>query len=197
MNIAVLYEESGEVRRAALARGHNAVSVDLLPASDGEKNRHFQMDVWEFLRGAPEWDFIFAFPPCTFLCSSGLHWNKRRPGRQALTDAALADVSALLNYPCEKIVLENPIGCISSQIRPPSQIIQPWQFGHPESKSTCLWLKGVQPLQPTNILPLPACGHWENQTPSRQNKLAPGPERARLRAKTYSGIAAAMAAQWL
>ena len=94
------------------------------------------------------------------------------------------------------MALENPIGCISTRIRKPDQTIQPWQFGHAESKATCLWLKGLPPLQPTNIVPKPACGHWENQTPSGQNKLGPSEDRWKIRSTTYQGIALAMAAQW-
>jgi hypothetical protein len=97
---------------------------------------------------------------------------------------------------CPRIALENPIGCISSRIRKPDQIIHPWQFGHPESKTTCLWLKGLPPLIPTNILTKPESGRWENQTPSGQNKLGPSKDRWKIRSKTYQGIADAMAAQW-
>jgi hypothetical protein len=109
---------------------------------------------------------------------------------------ALEFVAVLLNAPIPKIALENPVSIISSKIRRPDQIIQPWQFGHPESKATCLWLKGLPLLEPTKILPKPASGRWENQTPSGQNKLGPSADRWKIRSKTYSGIAAAMAAQW-
>jgi hypothetical protein len=142
------------------------------------------------------WDLLIAHPPCTYLCSSGLHWNKRRPERAALTEDALQFVDTLLKAPIAKIALENPIGCISSRIRKPEQIIQPWQFGHPESKSTCIWLKGLPPLIPTEIVSKPLSGHWENQTPSGQNKLGPSEDRWKIRSLTYQGIADAMAAQW-
>lgn len=139
---------------------------------------------------------MIAHPPCTYLCSSGLHWNKRRPERAAQTEAAIEFVCTLLDAPIPHIALENPIGCLSSRVRKPDQIIQPWQFGHPESKSTCLWLKDLPKLSPTNVLSLPASGRWENQTPSGQNKLGPGKDRWKLRSLTYPGIAQAMAAQW-
>jgi site-specific DNA-cytosine methylase len=142
-----------------------------------------------------DWDLMIAHPPCTHLAVSGARYfaAKRADGRQ---QAALDFVRALLDAPIPRIALENPVSIISSQIRKPDQIIQPWQFGHPESKSTCLWLKGLSNLVPTNILPLPASGYWANQTPSGQNKLGPSPERAMLRAKTYQGVADAMADQW-
>lgn len=145
---------------------------------------------------APNWDLMVAHPPCTYLCSSGLHWNKRRPERAKQTEEALEFVRLLLDAPIPAIALENPIGCISTRIRPPSQTIQPWQFGHPESKSTCLWLKGIPALVPTDICPKPDCGYWENQTPSGQNKLAPSEDRWKIRSATYPGIASAMAQQW-
>jgi hypothetical protein len=151
---------------------------------------------------------------------SGLHWNTRRPGRAELTEKALEFVRKLMAVPFP-YALENPIGCISSRIRKPDQIIQPWQFGHDASKATCLWLKGLPPLEPTKIIApkITCCGKvlpdevgkygcpncngegrkhrvWANQTPSGQNKLGPSPERAMLRAKTYQGIADAMAEQW-
>jgi len=144
----------------------------------------------------PQWDLMIAHPPCTYLCSSGLHWNKRREGRAQLTEEALDFVRLLLDAPIAKIALENPIGCISTRIRRPEQIIQPWQFGHPESKSTCLWLKGLPLLIPSNVLEKPASGRWANQTASGQNKLAPSEDRWAIRSETYLGIAEAMADQW-
>lgn len=144
----------------------------------------------------PGWDLMIAHPPCTYLCSSGLHWNTRRPERAAQTDQALDFVRLLLDAPIPHIALENPIGCISTKIKPPTQTIQPWQFGHPESKATCLWLKGLPPLEHTEVLTKPDSGHWENQTPSGQNRLAPSPDRWKVRSATYPGIADAMAQQW-
>lgn len=116
--------------------------------------------------------------------------------RERETEKALRFVKLLLDAPIQRIALENPIGCISSRIRQPDQIIQPWQFGHPESKATCLWLKGLPPLKPTKVLKKPKCGHWENQTASGQNKLPPSADRWKIRSATYAGIAAAMAQQW-
>lgn len=142
------------------------------------------------------WDLLIAHPPCTYLAVSGLHWNTRRPERSGQTDAALEFVRYLMDAPIPRIAIENPVGCISTRIRKPDQIIQPWQFGHPESKRTCLWLKNLPPLVHTDVLPLPASGRWNNQTPSGQNKLGPSPDRARLRSITYAGIAQAFAEQW-
>jgi hypothetical protein len=136
---------------------------------------------------------MIAFPPCTHLASSGARWFKDKEREQA---EAIGFFMALARAPIEKICIENPIGIMSTRFRKPDQIIQPWMFGHPESKSTCLWLRGLPELQPTNILSKPASGRWENQTPSGQNKLGPSPDRWKLRSKTYEGIAKAMAEQW-
>lgn len=186
-------EFSGAVRQAFRDAGHKAWSCDLLPAEDGSPF-HLQRDVREILDDG--WELMVAHPPCTYLCSSGLHWNTRRPGRALLTQDALKFVRQLLDAPIPMIAMENPIGCISSRIRKPDQIIQPWQFGHPESKTTCLWLKGLAPLVATNILPKPTSGRWANQIASGQNKLGPSPDRWKLRSATYFGIAKAMANQW-
>jgi len=144
----------------------------------------------------PNWDLMIAHPPCTYLCSSGLHWNKRVPGRVAKTEDALDFVRFLMNAPIHRIAIENPVGCISSRIRKPDQIIQPWMFGHPESKSTCLWLKNLPKLVPTKVVTKPSNGRWENQTPSGQNKLGPSDKRWKIRSETYEGIAQAFADQW-
>jgi site-specific DNA-cytosine methylase len=138
-------------------------------------------------------DLMVAHPPCTHLAVSGARWFKDKQEEQS---KALDFVRLLLSAPIDKIALENPISIISSRIRKPNQIIQPWQFGHPESKSTCLWLKNLPALVPTNILPLPENGRWNNQTPSGQNKLGPSEDRWKLRSATYKGIAQAMAQQW-
>jgi hypothetical protein len=146
-----------------------------------------------------DWDLMIAHPPCTYLCSSGLHWNKRRLERAQQTEAALDFVRQLLDAPIARIALENPIGCISTRIRKPDQTIQPWQFGHDASKATCLWLKGLPPLMPTNqIAPRLVNGRkrWGNQTDSGQNKLPPSADRWKIRSETYKGIADAMANQW-
>ena len=192
MRVLVACEYSGRVRDAFIAKGHDAVSCDLLPTD--VPGPHYQGDVRDLL--VQRWDLLIAFPPCTYLCSSGLHWNKRVPGRAAKTQDALDFVRLLLNAPIERIALENPVGCISTQVRKPDQVIQPWQFGHPESKTTCLWLKGLRRLVPTKVLDKPASGRWENQTASGQNRLGPSEDRWKLRSLTYFGIAQAMADQW-
>ena len=195
LRILVACEHSGAVRDAFTRLGHHAWSCDLLPAET--EGLHHQGDVRDLLDGrTPEWDLIVAHPPCTYLCSSGLHWNTRRPERVAQTEEALEFVRTLMAAPCRSIAIENPVGCISTRIRKPDQIIQPWQFGHPESKATCLWLQNLPALKPTNRLPLPASGRWANQTASGQNKLGPSPDRWKIRSATYQGIADAMAAQW-
>lgn len=166
------------------------------PTQDGLEYKETENGLFARPIDNPNWDLMVAHPPCTYLCSSGLHWNKRRLGRAAQTEEALTFVKLLLDAPIKRIALENPVGCISTRIRPPTQTIQPWQFGHAESKATCLWLKGLNPLMPTNILQKPSCGYWENQCPGGQNKLPPSKDRWRIRSATYSGIAEAMAAQW-
>lgn len=191
--ILVGCEFSGVVAAAFRAQGHEAYSCDLL---DGEiPDWHIKDDVLEVLTQYP-WALAILHPPCTYLCSSGLHWNKRRPGRERETEKSLEFVRTLLSAPVPRIALENPIGCISSKIRKPDQIVQPWQFGHPESKSTCLWLKDLPLLKPTDVLVKPASGRWANQTPTGQNNLGPSEDRWAERSRTYQGIADAMAAQW-
>lgn len=193
MRCLIACEYSGTVRDAFRRRGHDAVSCDLLP-SESEGPHHIG-DVRELL--AQSWDILIAFPPCTYLCSSGMHWTRRGKRDPQLTEDALGFVNLLLTAPVERISLENPVGAISTRIRKPDCIIQPWQFGHPESKTTCLWLKNLPPLKPTNVLPKPANGRWENQCANgSQNKLPPSPDRWKLRSKTYLGIAEAMAEQW-
>lgn len=189
MKVLVACEFSGTVRDAFLAKGHKAISCDLLDTTVG--GPHIKGDVaGELGKG---WDMMIAFPPCTHLAVSGARWFKEKQKEQ---EEALGFVKMLLDAPIEQIALENPIGIISSKIRKPDQIIQPWMFGHPESKATCLWLKNLPLLEPTNILPKPPSGRWENQTPSGQNKLGPSPTRWMERSKTYQGIATAMADQW-
>jgi hypothetical protein len=200
MRVLVGCEESGVVRRAFRARGHDAWSCDLLPPADGQTNAHHQCDVRELLTPGL-WDLAIFFPECRYLCVSGLHWNNRTPGRRHKTDEALEFVQLLLDAPIERIALENPIGAISKHIRKPDQIIQPWQFGHPESKQTGLWLRNLPLLTPTNILTPSRFQEngrprWDNQTGTGQNKLGPSPDRARIRGTTYAGIGDAMADQW-
>jgi hypothetical protein len=192
MRVLVACEFSGVVRDAFAMRGHDTWSCDLLPSETS--GNHHQGNVLDILDKG--WDLMIAHPPCTYLSASGLHWNKRIPGRLDETMHALHFVELLLNAPIPRIALENPIGAISTAIRKPDQIIQPWQFGHPESKATCLWLKGLPLLEPTDVLPLPTSGRWSNQTPTGQNKLGPSADRWKKRSVTYQGIADAMAEQW-
>jgi hypothetical protein len=193
VRILAACEYSGTVRDAFSALGHEAWSCDLLPSET--PGNHHQGDVRELL--AQPWDIIIAFPPCTYLCSSGMHWTVRGKRDPKLAEDALDFVRCLLGADCKHIALENPVGAISTRIRKPDCILHPWQFGHPESKTTCLWLKNLPALVPTNILPKPASGYWENQCANgSQNKLGPSPNRWKLRSKTYRGLAEAMAAQW-
>lgn len=195
MRVLVACEYSGTVRDAFLALGHDAMSCDLLPTdADGP---HYQGDVADIINDG--WDLMIAHPPCTYLCSSGLHWNKRIDGRQELTEDALDFVRLLLDAPIPRIALENPIGCIGTRIRKADQTIQPWQFGHDASKATCLWLSGLLPLRPTQIIEPRIVGgkkRWANQTDSGQNRLSPSEDRWKIRSLTYPGIAKAMAEQW-
>lgn len=152
MKILIACEFSGIVRSAFRARGHDAWSCDLELAEDGSPF-HYQCDVYDLL--GEGWDLMIAHPPCTYLSVSGLHWNGRVPGRTEKTEEALEFVRWLLNAPIPKIALENPISCISSRIRKPDQIVQPWMFGHDASKATCLWLKGLPKLAPTKLMARP------------------------------------------
>lgn len=181
MRVLVACEFSGVIRRAFAARGHDAWSCDLLPSED-DSDRHMQCDVRLIIDLG--WDLMIAHPPCTYLASSGARWW---PDRRAEQAAALAFVRLLLDSPISKIALENPIGLISTAIRRPDQIIQPWQFGHGETKATCLWLRGLPLLQPTHIV---------DGRAARVHRMSPSPNRWRERSRTYQGIADAMAAQW-
>jgi len=192
MRILIGCEFSGTVRDAFLRQGHDAWSCDLFPCETA--GPHLQCDVRQLL--TQQWDMLIAFPPCTYLCSSGMHWTTRGLRDPKLTDDAIAFVKLLMDAPIHRIALENPVGAISTRIRKPDQIIHPWQFGHPESKTTCLWLKNLPPLTPTNVCEKPPGGRWQNQCASGQNKLGPSPTRWKERSKTYRGIADAMAEQW-
>jgi hypothetical protein len=193
LRVLVACEYSGAVRDAFRALGHDAMSCDLLPTD--APGPHHTGDVMPLLDQS--WDIVIAFPPCTYLCSSGMHWTVRGKRDPQLTEDALIFVAGLLGADAPHIALENPVGAISTRIRRPDCVIHPWQFGHPESKTTCLWLKNLPALAPTNILQKPASGYWENQCANgSQNKLPPSPGRWKLRSKTYQGIAQAMAAQW-
>lgn len=202
MKILIGCEFSGVVRDAFRAKGHDAWSCDLLPASDGSPH-HYQTDVLDII--CDPWDMAIFHPPCTFLNSAGLHWIKRgrieKDGRLRIEHQkeSLAFVRKLLDAPIGRIALENPIGCISTYIRRFDQIIHPYEFGDDASKSTCLWLKGLPKLVPTKYIePRIVSGkkRWSNQTDSGQNHLPPSEDRWKLRSLTYSGIAKAMAVQW-
>ena len=195
MKVLVGCEYSGIVRDAFSKRGHYSVSCDLLPTESS--GNHYKGDVLDIIKDG--WDLAIFHPDCTYLCVSGLHWNGRVKGRSQKTDNALDFVRKLLDAPINKIALENPVGCISTRIRKPDQIIQPYDFGEDASKKTCLWLKNLSLLKPTKpVFPRMVNGkpRWSNQTDSGQNKLAPSDDRWKLRAKTYNGIANAMAEQW-
>jgi hypothetical protein len=200
MRVLVACEFSGVVRRAFEAKGHHAYSCDLLPPED-DSPFHFMCDVREVIRDF-NWDLMIAHPPCTYLTVSGLHWNKKNPERAKQTEEALEFVRELMDAPIDKICIENPVSCISSRIRKPDQIIQPYEFGHDASKRTCLWLKNLQPLRIDPALRVPGRlveggkERWSNQTDSGQNKLGPSEDRWKLRSVTYQGIADQMAAQW-
>ncbi len=196
MRVLIGCESSGNTRNAFRAAGHDAWSCDLLPADDGSPY-HFQRDVFDVI--AMGWDLAIFHPPCTYLCSSGLHWNKRVDGRAQQTEDALEFVRKLMNCDIPAWAIENPIGCISTRIRKPDQTIQPWQFGHDASKATCLWLKGLPLLTPTEIVaPRLVNGkkRWGNQTDSGQNKLPPSVDRWKIRSETYPGVSRAFANQW-
>jgi len=195
MKVLIACEYSGRVRDAFIARGHDAVSCDLLPTDT--PGPHYIGNVQDIL--ADHWDMMIAHPPCTYLCSSGLHWNTRRPGRAQMTEDALDFVRMLMDAPIPRIAIENPTGCISTRIRKPDQMIHPYQYGHDASKKTCLWLKNLPLLRPTEYVEpriVDGKNRWANQTDSGQNRLTPSPDRWKIRSETYKGIARAMASQW-
>lgn len=182
MRVLVACEYSGRVRDAFLARGHDAMSCDLLPTES--PGPHYQGDVFDIIRYG--WDIMICHPPCTHLAVSGArHFAAKKAS--GVQDEALDFVRRLLDAPIVHIALENPVSIISSRIRKPDQIIQPWQFGHGETKATCLWLKNLTPLRPTNIV---------DGRDDRIHKMPPGPNRWKERSRTYEGIAQAMAEQW-
>lgn len=182
MKVLVACEFSGVVRDAFIAQGHEAVSCDLLETEG--LGPHYQGDVFDIINDG--WDLMIAHPPCTYLAVSGARWWKGLPpGKQ---EDALSFAMSLGDYPkIERIALENPIGCLSTHWRKPDQIIQPWMFGHGETKATCLWLKGLPLLQPTRVV----AGRE-----ARIHNMSPGPNRGKERSRTYPGIARAMATQW-
>ena len=180
MKVLIACEYSGRVRDAFIRGGHDAMSCDLLPTD--VPGPHYKGDVMDVINAG--WDLMIAHPPCTHLAVSGSRWFKDKVSEQAI---ALDFVRLLLNAPIKKIALENPISVISSKICKPDQIIQPWQYGHGETKATCLWLKNLPKLMPTNIV---------EGREAKIHKMPPSPNRWKLRSITYQGIADAMAQQW-
>ena len=180
MKVLVACEYSGRVRDAFRSIGHDAVSCDLLPTE--APGPHYVGDVRDILRDG--WDIMVAHPPCTHLAVSGARWFHLKQREQA---EALDFVRLLLDTPIPRIALENPVSIISSRIRKPDQVIQPWQFGHGETKATCLWLKNLPKLIPTNIV--------HGREP-RVHRMGPSPDRWKERSRTFDGVAQAMAQQW-
>lgn len=195
MRVLVACEYSGRVRDAFLARGHEALSCDLLPTDS--PGPHYEGDVKDVLYDG--WDLLIAHPPCTYLSVSGMHWTTRGLRDPKLTEDALDFVRLLMQAPIPRKCIENPVSVISSRIRKPDQIVHPYQFGHDASKKTCLWLENLPKLVPTQLIePRVVNGkmRWGNQTDSGQNKLAPSKDRWKVRSETYEGLAQAMAQQW-
>lgn len=200
MDILVACEESQAVTKELRARGHNAFSCDLMDCSGGFPGWHIKADVLPLLNGQcsfitqdgichsikKKWDMIIAFPPCTDLAVSGARYfkEKQKDGRQ---QKSIDFFMLFAEVDCPRVAIENPIGIMSTRWKKPTQIIQPWMFGHGETKATCLWLKGLPPLQPTEIV---------DGRENRVWRMPPSKERAKLRSKTYPGIAKAMAEQW-
>jgi hypothetical protein len=187
MNVLIACEFSGIVRDAFTERGFRAVSCDVLDTD--APGSHYRGDVRDILSGCPKlwvdhWDLMVAHPPCTHLAVSGARWFK---GKRKEQDAALEFVRLLMDAPIARIAIENPVSIISSRIRKPDQIIQPWQFGHGETKATCLWLKNLPLLRPTNIV---------SGRVGRVHNLPPSPSRWKERSRTYVGVAEGMADQW-
>ena len=182
MKILIACEYSGIVREAFAKKGHDVMSCDLLPAEI--PGNHYRGDIRDVMYDG--WDMMIGFPPCTDLAVSGARWfkEKRADGRQ---QASIEFFMMLANAPIEKIALENPVGIMSTQYRKPDQIIQPWMFGHGETKATCLWLKNLPKLEPTNIVEGREQRIW---------KMAPSETRWKERSRTFTGIAEAMSTQW-
>ena len=182
MRVLVACEFSGIVRDAFIREGHEAMSCDLLETE--RPGYHFMGDIRELLNWGWRWDLMIAHPPCTYLAVSGARWFQKRQKEQA---DALDFVRMLMDAPIKRIAIENPISVISTKIRKPEQIIQPWMFGHGETKATCLWLKNLPKLTPTNIV---------DGREQRIHKMPPSPYRWKKRSESYRGIGEAMAAQW-
>jgi len=200
MKVLIACEYSGSVRDEFLKQGHDAYSCDILPCEstyNTDKNRHFQQDVSEIIN--QDWDLMIAHPPCTHLAVSGARWFTEGKKPWSLQEEALEFVQLLMNAPIERICIENPVSVISTKIRKPEQIIQPYQFGHTTMKTTCLWLKNLPPLKHTKIVE-PEMVIMKNG--KRMNKFhydtfkLPKKERGHVRSKTFEGIAKAMVNQW-
>lgn len=185
MRVLVACECSGVVRRAFRARGHDAWSCDILPSED-DSRFHIRGDALVALHYGGPWDLVIAHPPCQFLAVSGARWMSD-PGRKQQQERALDFVRAFMYAPVARVCIENPVSVISSRIRKPDQIVQPWQFGHGEVKATCLWLKGLPKLKPTRVVEGREARVW---------RLPPSVDRARERSRTFVGIGEAMAEQW-
>ena len=204
MKVLVACEESQAVCKEFRKLGHEAYSCDIVPCSGGHPEWHLQQDVIPLLK--EKWDMIIAFPPCTYLTVTGNRWfNIDRYGEKAIQrhkdrKNAIDFFMAFANADCEKIAIENPVGVMSSEWRKPNQIINPWQFGDAFEKKTCLWLKGLPELKPTNIVEIPPRKKFDSgkSMPSWYAEAwhLPKEERAKLRSKTFPGIARAMAEQW-
>ncbi len=202
MDVLIACEESGTVRDAFIKKGHNAISCDILEPSNG--GPHIRGDVKPLLKY--KWDMIISFPPCTYLTVTGNRWfNVEKYGEKAvkrieLRENAIEFFMLFANAKCEKIAIENPVGVISSQWRKPDQIINPWQFGDAFEKKTCLWLKNLPKLNPTNIVKPPPRKNFKSgkSMPAWYADAfsLPADERSKLRSKTFQGIADAMADQW-
>ena len=203
MKILVACEESQAVTKAFRAKGHEAYSCDLIPCSGGHPEWHLQQDVIPLLK--EKWDMIIAFPPCTYLTVTGNSWfNIEKYGDKAIQrhkdrEIAVEFFMEFVNADCERIAIENPVGVMSTRYRKPDQIIQPYQFGHPEKKTTCLWLKGLPKLMPTKIVEpefhIMKDGRKDPLWHYNSIGLSPA-ERALIRSKTFPGVAKAMAEQW-
>lgn len=204
MKVLIACEESQAVCIEFRKRGHEAYSCDIEPCSGGHPEWHLQVDALELLK--MKWDMIIAFPPCTYLTVTGNRWfNVERYGEKAIQrqndrQDAIQFFMKFANADCDKIAIENPIGAMSTAFRKPNQIIHPFMFGDPERKATCLWLKGLPELKPTNIVE-PNVIQYKNgkgtDSPWHMNTMSlPKKERAKMRSKTFLGIAKAMAEQW-
>lgn len=191
--VLVACEESGVVTHELLRGGCDAWSCDLLPTSGKHPERHLMVDVSELLK--MDWDCVLAFPPCTHLAVSGARWfdEKKRNGQQQMGIGFFLQFTALDHVPC--VAIENPVGIMSNIYRKPDQVIQPYMFGHTETKATCLWLKGLPPLKETNNVK-EQMEQMDKRDIERVHYMSPGADRARLRSKTYPGVAQAMGKQW-